>query len=361
MLPLIFRCKHLVVLGDPEQLPAIGAIGRGMENALAERFGVEAWMSQFGHNDNDAYQTALKTLPALSDRAVHLTDHYRSHPLIIGFSNINIYHKSLRLLRHRHEGGAMDASGVFAVGVSGVAERGPNNASWINKPEAEAVVETVRGLRGQGGRTDTLIGVVTPFKAQTDHIRLLLEQENLAAQVLVNTVYAFQGDERDIMIFSPVVAMGMSEGAVRWVEQPSNLINVAVTRARDAFYLVADIQMCQLRPGLLGKLSSYVQKVERIRKSSYAELEFYSLMVMHGYDPEHHRGVADMEVDFVLEANGVKLAIEIDGATHDFKPAADAAIGAALAAHHYTVERFSARDVFEKPTEVVDRIKYALG
>ena len=240
MLPLIFRCKHLVVLGDPEQLPAIGAIGRGMENALAERFGVEAWMSQFGHNDNDAYQTALKTLPALSDRAVHLTDHYRSHPLIIGFSNINIYHKSLRLLRHRYEGGAMDASGVFAVGVSGVAERGPNNASWINKPEAEAVVETVRGLRGQGGRTDTLIGVVTPFKAQTDRIRLRLEQENLAAQVLVNTVYAFQGDERDIMIFSPVVAMGMSEGAARWVEQPSNLINVAVTRARDAFYLVAD-------------------------------------------------------------------------------------------------------------------------
>ena len=84
-------------------------------------------------------------------------------------------------------------------------------------------------------------------------------------------------------------------------------------------------------------------------------------MVTHGYDPEHHRVVADMEVDFVLEANGVKLAIEIDGATHDFKPAADAAIGAALAAHHYTVERFSARDVFEKPTEVVDRIKYALG
>lgn len=80
----------------------------------------------------------------------------------------------------------------------------------------------------------------------------------------------------------------------------------------------------------------------------------------HGYDPEHHRVVADKEVDFVFEVNGVKLAVEIDGRTHDFTPAIDMVKKSALVARNYKVERFSARDVFEKPTDVVDRFKRSI-
>ena len=68
------------------------------------------------------------------------------------------------------------------------------------------------------------------------------------------TAHSFQGDERDIMIFSPVVARGISEGAARWVENPKNLINVAVTRARLALFVVADFDICRRQVRNLGDL-----------------------------------------------------------------------------------------------------------
>ena len=44
--------------------------------------------------------------------------------------------------------------------------------------------------------------------------------------ITVATVHRFQGDEREVMVFSPVIASGMTEGAARWVETPRNLIAV---------------------------------------------------------------------------------------------------------------------------------------
>ena len=70
--------------------------------------------------------------------------------------------------------------------------------------------------------------------------------------------------------------------------------------------------------------------------------------ITHGCDPEHHRVVADIEVDFVFEANGAKFAVEIDGETHDHTHRIDMATRkAALVARNCRVEKFSAHDVFE--------------
>jgi len=63
MLPLIFRAKRLVVVGDPEQLPSIESIGVEAERTLAARFGVETWAEHLGHVGNDVYKTAVGTLP----------------------------------------------------------------------------------------------------------------------------------------------------------------------------------------------------------------------------------------------------------------------------------------------------------
>ena len=63
MLPLIFRAKRLVVVGDPEQLPSIESIGVEAERTLAARFGVEECTEFLGHLGNDVYKTAVGTLP----------------------------------------------------------------------------------------------------------------------------------------------------------------------------------------------------------------------------------------------------------------------------------------------------------
>ena len=91
--------------------------------------------------------------------------------------------------------------------------------------------------------------------------------------ITVATVHRFQGDERDVMVFSPVIASGMTEGAARWEETPRNLINVAVTRAREALVVVADFDACRALPGILDKPTRYVEDVGMLRQTSAAQLE----------------------------------------------------------------------------------------
>lgn len=66
----------------------------------------------------------------------------------------------------------------------------------------------------------------------------LISQANFLAQ----TVDRFQGDERDLMIFSPVVFLGAPDGALMFLRSRPNLFNVAITRARAALIVVGDRQ-----------------------------------------------------------------------------------------------------------------------
>ena len=92
------------------------------------------------------------------------------------------------------------------------------------------------------------------------------------------------------MIFSPVVAPGIGEGAARWVEDPKNLINVAVTRARLALFVVADFDMCrrQVRNPRRSCQSMLTRGRESAKRPVESELELFSLMVVQGWNPRVH-------------------------------------------------------------------------
>jgi very-short-patch-repair endonuclease len=218
------------------------------------------------------------------------------------------------------------------------------------------VCEVVSGLREAKGYGAFSIGVVTPFKPQKEQIQSELERRGLLRDITVDTVHRFQGDERDVMIFSPVVSRAMSEGAKRWVEYPHNLINVAVTRARESFYFVADYDECRIRPGILGRLTRYVETVESLRKSSEAELSLFTEMVTQGWNPDVHVQIGDIKVDFVLERFGRRIAIEVDGEQHKHQAVQDEGRDAFLLGLGYRVLRVPARDVFETPALVIRKI-----
>jgi hypothetical protein len=74
MLPLIFRAKRLVVIGDPEQSPATEGLGVEAERTLAARFGVEGWPVLLGHAGNDVYKTAVAALPGRQAGVISLVE-----------------------------------------------------------------------------------------------------------------------------------------------------------------------------------------------------------------------------------------------------------------------------------------------
>jgi very-short-patch-repair endonuclease len=224
-----------------------------------------------------------------------------------------------------------------------------------------AVLETVRALRADKRFVQFSLGVVTPFRAQVELVEDLLDKANLARGVAAGTAHRFQGDECDVMIFSPVVSSGIADGAATWVEKPHNLINVSVTRAREALFLIGNINVCRQQPGILGKLARYVEDVEVLRKTSPAELELFSWLIVRGWNPEIHPVIGDTEVDFVLRQDGHKLAIEVDGVQHDTTHIADDARDSFLRARGYLTLRVSARAVQETPAIVIERSKRLLS
>jgi very-short-patch-repair endonuclease len=242
--------------------------------------------------------------------------------------------------------------------VIGFAQRGTKGRSWKNVPEAEKVVSIVQQLRAGDSRSLSL-GVVTPFVAQKETIREKLDHLQLSADVLVDTAYGFQGDERDVIIFSPTVSRGITPEAARWVEKPPNLINVAITRAREAFYCVGDIDFCLTQAGLLRKLALYCRQIQLLRKTSPAELELFSWMLVKGWNPKVHPVIGDIEVDFTLSVrdSDIQLVIEVDGRKyHDNTKEEDKARDAFLYAQGFEVFRTSARNVLETPYEVIHQI-----
>jgi len=373
LLPMIHRAKRIVVIGDPDQLPAIGTIGYEAEKSLAARFGITdtELLELLGHAGNDVYKTAVQCMPFRYADVTSLDEHYRSHPLIIGFANQHVYHKRLRLRKDPDQTNRMPfGAGVYGQQVNGCCERG-KYSSWINPPEVDAVCELVKQLKECEGFGAFTIGVVTPFKPHARAISEKLdEMELLTSDVTIGTAHKYQGDERDVMIFSPVVAKGISDGAARWVEEPHNLINVAVTRAREALFVVGDLEFCGRQPGVLGKLVKYVKTVSDLRKTSPYELELFSWMITQGWDPEVHVQIGDIEVDFVLIHRGIKLIIEVDGEvvikpdggimeTHIEDSSKDASRDAFLQGRGYKVLHVKTRDIRETPQEVLHAIAEA--
>jgi len=109
----------------------------------------------------------------------------------------------------------------------------------VNPDEAAEIASTLAAdfpkLQGLG----MTVGVVTPYRAQAemirDHLwRRLGDEDGL--EVTVATAHGFQGDERDVIYFSPVVAPPMTEREVAFAADP-NLVNVALTRARRGLLL----------------------------------------------------------------------------------------------------------------------------
>jgi superfamily I DNA and/or RNA helicase len=118
--------------------------------------------------------------------------------------------------------------------------------------------------------TPDQIGVVTPFKRQAEKIRSRLKSEwgDEADAISVGTAHTFQGDEREVIMFSPVAAKGISETTLRWMNNPGsdakNLLNVALTRARQELHIVGDADFFRKAGHLLGDLVLYCENLGRL-------------------------------------------------------------------------------------------------
>jgi very-short-patch-repair endonuclease len=337
-LPLLFRAKRAVIIGDPLQLKHVSTVVPQQDRLLFAARGLVENAGIWAYTVNSLFDLARSI--CRHEDLVNLRDHHRSHRDIIAFSNQHFYRGRLRVVTD-HDSLARSPSSAPAVRwieIRGKVMR-PAGGGAMNTLEAEALLKAVRSLVLSESFTGS-IGVVTPFRAQANRIRALVHQDRDLAQKLaalrfvVDTVHGFQGDERDVIFFSPVVSAGINDTAIRFLKGNGNLFNVAITRARAELVIVGDRQAA-LNSGVsyLAGFAEYVHDlatratghapsgelgpdyptVPNPEQVSEWERIFYRALYQAGLRPVPQYEEAPFVLDFAVFQDDRKLDIEIDG------------------------------------------------
>ncbi|ANF33292.1 DNA helicase [Leifsonia xyli] len=251
--------KNLLLLGDPQQLPQVSQ-GRHPEPVDGSALG---WVSA-GHD----------VLPP--ELGYFLAETRRMHPDLAASVSRLSYEGKLRAhscASERELGGVVP--GVHPVPVLHVGN------STASPEEAEAVVEIVRDLLGRSwsdpdaGRDDDPLGeddviVVTPYNAQLAEVRALLDAAGYR-DVRVGTVDKFQGQEAAIAIVSLAASSAVDVPRGMSFLLMKNRLNVAISRAKWAAYLVHSPELTEFLPTTpsgVGELSAFIRLVEGAEESA---------------------------------------------------------------------------------------------
>ena len=266
IIPLLYRAKRAVIIGDPNQLKHITTMTRQQDRELVAKHEVDALWSYCVHSLFD-----LAVAVGHRDDLVHLRDHHRSHANIIEFSNREFYNGLLRVATDYSKLRFPFGSDKSVVWNNIVGETiRPQAGSAFNQNEIEAVIEQLAGLMKTN--YSGTIGVVTPFRRQAELItnRLREKHETLLEELIKNhdfiaaTAHRFQGDERDVIIFSPVVSSNCPQGTLNFLRNTLNLFNVAITRARASLIVVGDKNFCgNSNVHYLSHFSSYADSLDK--------------------------------------------------------------------------------------------------
>ncbi len=268
-IPLLFRAKRMMIIGDDKQLTHISIIPERKDKNYFDDSDVNL--------DWDAYSYVKQSLFKIADRQYSLNDkrtlilknHYRCHPEIINFSNREFYGESLDILTDTDKFKA-ENPGISWLNLKGNGKRvGAGNI--YNLIEATKSAEIMAEIIQKYGNSLSY-GIISPFRKQTAIIRekvlkILTDKstdELNNIDLIVGTAHAFQGDEKDVVVFSPVISQGMPEGTINFVNENINLLNVAVTRAKQKLIIVGDLEFALSKNGLLKKLANYVIDLDHV-------------------------------------------------------------------------------------------------
>lgn len=377
-IPLLYRARHAVIVGDPKQLIHISNLKGKDNNSLRLRFGIDEKKSRFSYISNSLYDFALAAAePTL------LLNHYRSHYDIIQFSNQLFYDGKLRCATNPGflEGFQETGPAIVWKQVNGQCKR-PGNGSALNEKEARCVVGELESIIYKEGFQGS-IGIVTPFRAQANYIRNLVARNSKIqhhiseSQLLIDTAHKFQGDEKDIIIMSPVVSSGVSHRTRDFLNKQTNIINVAITRARSRLVIVGDREHCleDRHIPILGALARYTQEINRNPLRSYSfisngelassiEKSFLEALDRAGITyalPQYIDYRYSLDFAIILEGDK-KLDIELDGKKYhspwkENDIHADKIRDEILTARGWAIMRFWAYEVLDNIEGCISKVK----
>ena len=217
----ITKAHSLLLVGDPEQLRPIVVIEDSINMMLWEKHSIP---QDYDYKRNSILDV-MRNHDSIS-QYVLLKYHYRCSRKIINFSNKKYYDSKLDLgpIKENGELVLLNVKNVNSV---------VKNQAW---EEANAIIDYLK----RNGYTNTTI--VTPFANQRELINERLVREGIDG-ITCETVHAMQGGESDTIILSTALSPSTRDKTFEWIKNNTELINVAVTRARKRLVVACDEQV----------------------------------------------------------------------------------------------------------------------
>ncbi|QGU01037.1 exonuclease V subunit alpha [Corynebacterium kalinowskii] len=257
--------KSIVLVGDENQLPPI--VSEAIPDVSYPVFD----MKQPNHSFLTACYEIFGAAQITPDRTF-LNEHYRCHPGIINFCNTEIYRNQLDI-RTDTSGFCSEGAEIpirvtcyqgdyreseFHKDFEQLTADDPVYSSAVNRKQMailrhDLMPDIRRHL--EAGRT---ICFLTPFRKQMDHLAAIINEETQSVtrisdlpaegsftQLTVSpkslTVHRSQGQEFDVVYLLPV-----EDGSWRWPwSQGRNLVNVAVSRAKQELHVVVSTKLME--------------------------------------------------------------------------------------------------------------------
>ena len=207
--------RNAVIVGDLKQLPnVVDEKKEETSNAVFMHYGIE---EGYRFSTNSFLSSLCKLLPDIPSTL--LREHYRCHPLIIGFCSKQFYDGELIPMKMEET----DYAPVCVVRTV----RGNHARGNVNLRQVDVILNEV--LPSLEERFSD-IGIIAPYNRQVDALNHALKENG--DRSVAATVHKFQGRENDAIILSTV------DNQIKEFTDDPHLLNVAVSRAKKQFTLV---------------------------------------------------------------------------------------------------------------------------
>jgi len=326
VVPLLFRAKRALIVGDPMQLGHITTMQKSAELRLRGRFGLadSLHLERFSAGANSIYDLAASSQNC--EGLVQLKAHYRCDPQIAGYFNTAFYKKSLRVMTNTSLLRKLPTSAGTLRACEWTDVRGnvvAASAGCHSQAEVDEVVRQIDWLRDVG--FEGTVGVVTPFRVQANRINDAVTAK-FGGEILdrmrflSHTVDGFQGDERDVILFSLCAGPGMPDGSRGFLASAPNRFNVAISRGKAAVRVIGNRHWAE-NCGI-GHITSLVaacqapdeQYVPRKHLIGPVwEPKLARALQAAGIDFRQQYPTCGYYLDFALVSENARLDIEVDG------------------------------------------------
>lgn len=248
----ILRAKRSLVVGDPLQIEPVMTLSPSLTDKVCRRFGVasDTWSApkasvQTLADSAGRYSSWIERVEDSVRVGAPLLVHRRCEEPMFGISNATSYAGLMVSATENCPSLIRDVLGVSRwIDVQGGAQ-----GKWCVE-EGERVIGMLQALVDARLEQPDIF-CITPFRAVAQRLRERVRREpglldNLSDEPYrwlndrIGTVHTFQGKEAEAVILVLGAQDENQNGARQWAGTPANLVNVAVSRAKQGLYIVGN-------------------------------------------------------------------------------------------------------------------------